>query len=323
MTACEEVPVKQLFVMDPFDRVVVEGDSTYALMREAHRRDWPVFACTPDTLLAVDGEAFADVVQVTVHDQAPYFQVVDERRASLGEMDVVWMRKDPPFDTAYIFSTYLLDLVPPTTLVCNDPVSIRNANEKLVTYRWPQFCPPSLVSNSIDELVRWTADLGGKIVIKPWDGTGGRGVMVTQHGDPNLRAMLEVLTDMGRQYIVAQKYIPEIVEGDKRVILIEGEPLGWMLRVPQPGDHRGNMHVGAQVVACDLTERDREICDGIGPWLRAQGLVFVGIDIIGTYMTEINVTSPTGIREIDPLMDTDLAKDLTVAVNRRWKRGSK
>jgi glutathione synthase len=314
--------VKQLFVMDPFDRIVVDGDSSYAMMREAHRRGWPVFSCTPDTLLAVDGEAFADVLQVTLHDQAPHFRVVERRRASLGEMDVVWMRKDPPFNMAYVFSTYLLDLVPPSTVVLNDPSTIRNANEKMVALRWPRFCPPSLISHSIDELVGWIANVASKVVIKPWNGSGGRGVMVTRDGDPNLRAMLEVLTNDGRQYIVAQQYIPEIVAGDKRVILIEGEPVGWMTRVPQPGDHRGNMHVGARVEACELNERDREICRAIGPWLRANGLVFVGIDIIGRYMTEINVTSPTGIREIDPLMGTDLARDLNDAAMQRWKRGA-
>jgi glutathione synthase len=218
----------------------------------------------------------------------------------------------------YYFSTYLLDLVPPTTLVLNDPAAIRDANEKMVALRWPELCPPTLVTREIKRAMAWAAASGEKVVIKPWDGNGGRGVLVTRSGDPNLRSMLEVLTDEERRYILMQHYIPEISEGDKRIILIDGEPLGWMLRVPQPGDHRGNMHVGAIVRPCELSPRDSEICEAIAPFLRDRGLLFTGIDTIGPFMTEINVTSPTGIQEINALMGIRLERNLGDAVLRRW-----
>jgi glutathione synthase len=219
----------------------------------------------------------------------------------------------------YIFTTYLLDEVPATTLVLNRPSSIRDANEKMIALAWPELCPPTLVTREIQRAMEWAEASGQPVVIKPWDGNGGRGVLVTRFGDANLRSMLEVLTDEERRYILMQHYIPEIVEGDKRIILIDGEPLGWMLRVPQPGDHRGNMHVGARVEPCELSTRDREICAAIGPYLKEKGLVFTGIDTIGPYLTEINVTSPTGIQEINQLMNLQLENVLGDAVERRWK----
>jgi glutathione synthase len=231
------------------------------------------------------------------------------------------MRKDPPFDMDYVFSTYLLDLVPPTTTVLNDPATIRNANEKMYAMQWPHLCPPTLATRHIARAMEW-AKQWERVVIKPWDGNGGRGVLVSHASDPNLRSMLEILTEEEHQHILVQRYIPEITLGDKRVIMIDGAPVGWMARVPQPGDHRGNMHVGATVEACELTQRDREICTALTPRLKAEGLLFVGIDIIGNYLTEINVTSPTGIQEINRLMGLRLERTLTDAVLARAHQGA-
>jgi len=312
--ATREDCVRQLFVMDPLDRIDPEGDSTYVLMLEAVGRGWPVWCCTPDDLWVEGGRAHALASRVDVRSTAPHLQVQSTAEMALGDVDVVWMRKDPPFDMTYIFSTYMLDLVPPETLVLNNPAALRNFNEKMCALRWAALGPTTLVSRRIDQLWAFAAAAPGRIVIKPWDGNGGRGVLITEEGDPNLRSMLEVLTEGERTWIVAQHHIDEITEGDKRIILIDGEPVGGITRIPQPGDHRGNMHVGARVESIELTARDKEICEAIGPTLKESGLLFVGIDIIGRYLTEINVTSPTGIREINAFTGACLEADLTDAV---------
>ncbi|MFT4974511.1 MAG: glutathione synthase [Myxococcota bacterium] len=309
--------MKTLFVMDPLERLHVAGDSTYMMMLEARRRGWPVAFCTPRDLYAVGGRARGRVQDVDVTEEAPHFFPSPVREADLGEFDVIWMRKDPPFDMHYIFTTYLLDLVPPTTTVLNDPASIRSANEKMFAQQWPELSPPTLVTADVKAAMSFIRESGWpQVVLKPWDGNGGRGVLVSHPRDPNLRSMLEVLTGEGRDYILVQRYIPEIKTGDKRIILIDGEPVGWMLRVPGEDDHRGNMHVGATVVACELSEADRRACDAIAPALKEMGLLFVGIDMIGEYLTEINVTSPTGIQEINRLMGLRLEQTLTDAVLR-------
>ncbi|MCB9780450.1 MAG: glutathione synthase [Alphaproteobacteria bacterium] len=309
--------MKTLFVMDPLDRIVVSGDSTYMMMREATDRGQAVWMCTPGELRAEGGTARARCWPVRTTREAPHFHVGDAVDLPLGHFDVVWMRKDPPFDIEYIFATYLLDLAPPSTLVLNRPASLRDFNEKMATFRFPQFCVPTLVTQDIQRAVAWAAEAPGKVVVKPWDGNGGRGVLVSSPGDGNLRSMVELLTQEGRRACILQHYIPAIAAGDKRVILIDGEPVGAMLRVPQPGDHRGNMHVGARVEATELTTREQEICAALGPVLRERGLLFVGIDVIGDFLTEINVTSPTGIQEINALSGTHLERDLADAVAAR------
>ena len=303
--------------MDPLDNIDVGGDSTYMLMLEGCRRGGEVAWCTPMDLFALTGQCHARCQRVHVTAEAPYFRPETTQERPLSEFDVVWLRKDPPFDIAYVFSTYMLDLAGQGTLVLNDPASIRDANEKMVALRFPDLVPETLVTADIERAMAWSAEAPGRVVFKPWDGNGGRGVLVTQHGDGNMRSMLELLTDEGRIHILVQHFIPEISQGDKRIILIDGEPKGWMNRVPGEGDHRGNMHVGASVQATELSDRDRHICDVIGPWLKESGLLFVGIDTIGSYMTEINVTSPTGIQEINRLMGTSLESDITDAVERR------
>lgn len=309
--------MKTLFVMDPLERIHVSGDSTYMQMLEARRRGWPVAFCTPKDLYALDGRAWARIQDVDVTRTPPHFHPEPPRDTELGEFDVVWMRKDPPFDMDYIFTTYLLDLVPPTTHVLNHPAAIRSANEKMFAQQWAELGPPTLITADVARALLFIQGADWeKVVLKPWDGNGGRGVLVSHKADPNLRSMLEVLTGDGRNYILVQRYIPEITQGDKRIILIDGEPVGWMLRVPSAGDHRGNMHVGATVQACELSEADRRVCDAIAPALKEMGLLFVGIDMIGEYLTEINVTSPTGIQEINRLMGLRLEQTLTDAVVR-------
>ena len=312
--------MKTLYVMDPLEVIQIGGDSTYMMMLEGTRRGWPVWMCTPRDLFALGGHGWARARPVPTTAEAPHFHPGEAQDVSLGDFDVVWMRKDPPFDMDYIFTTYLLDLVPPRTLVLNDPRALRNFNEKMFAQQFHGLGPTTLITCDIKRAMAWIATVEGKVVLKPWDGNGGRGVLVTQHGDPNLRSMLEILTANGRDTILVQHYIPEIVQGDKRIILIDGEPVGWMLRVPQAGDHRGNMHVGATVESCELTPRDQEICAAIGPALKAHGMLFVGIDTIGPHLTEINVTSPTGIQEINKLMDLKLEQTLTDAVAARLEQ---
>jgi len=311
--------MKTLYVMDPLESLNLEGDSTYMMMLEANNRGGTTFWCTPQDLFALGGRAFAKMIEVNVLAVEPFFIQGPAVDTDLGEMDVIWMRKDPPFDMAYIFSTYMLDLVPSSTLVLNDPRAIRNFNEKMYALHFAEYCPETLVTREISRAKQW-AKKHPKVVIKPWDGNGGRGVLVTSHEDPNFGSMLEILTDNQQEYILVQEYLPEIIEGDKRIILIGGEAVGQMLRVPQKGDHRGNIHVGAGVQACELTDREREICAVLAPELQKHNLLFVGIDTIGDKMTEINVTSPTGIQEINRLMGVQLEVLLTDQIELLFNR---
>jgi len=313
--------MKTLYVMDPLESLNLEGDSTYMMMLEANKRGGTTFWCTPLELFALGGRAFAKITEVQVLAVEPFFIQKPALDTDLGEMDVIWMRKDPPFNMAYIFSTYMLDLVPSSTLVLNDPRAIRNFNEKMYALHFAEYCPETLVTREISRAKEWAIQYP-KVVIKPWDGNGGRGVLVTAHDDPNFGSMLEILTDNQQEHILVQEYLPEIIEGDKRIILIGGEAVGQMLRVPQKGDHRGNIHVGAGVQACELTDREREICAILAPELQKHNLLFVGIDTIGDKMTEINVTSPTGIQEINRLMGVQLEVLLTDQIEQLFNKRS-
>ncbi|MBX2799299.1 MAG: glutathione synthase [Myxococcales bacterium] len=307
--------MRSLFVMDPWDRIHVAGDSTYVTMRECSDRGFDVWACTPSGLYAQSGRARARATSVRTTADAPYFHLGAEEDLDLGDVDVVWMRKDPPFDMSYIFSTYLLDMAPPSTLVVNAPAGLKLFNEKMwVAAQWPELQPPTLVSNDVAQLKAFVRGRSERTVLKPWDGNGGRGVLVTESTDGNLASMVELLTKEGTDYVIAQGYIPEVVDGDKRILLFDGEVVGQMLRVPVQSDHRANMHVGADTRACELDAQDRRIVAAIAPKLREWGMVFVGIDVIGGYLTEINVTSPTGIREINRLAGKKLEADLVDCV---------
>ena len=305
--------MKTLFVMDPLDKIQVVGDSTYSLMLESCDRGYEIAWCTPDDLFVQDNRAWAKAQAVRVSRDAPHFRRGEVQEFPMAFWDCIWMRKDPPFHMEYVYTTYLLDLAARETLVLNHPGSIKLAQEKLFALQWPELCPDTVFARTKDVVERFAAR-HERIVLKPWDGNGGRGVVVTQAGDKNMGALMELLTDEGRVSCIAQEFLPAIEEeGDKRIILIDGEPRGWFLRVPGEGDHRGNMHVGASVVACELTDADRAICAAIGPTLKEMGLCFVGIDVIGDRLTEINVTSPTGIHEVRDLMGRDLAPELVDA----------
>jgi len=315
--------VRSLFVMDPLDRLNLAGDSTYMLMRESSDRGWECAWCTPDALYATAGEARARVQLVRTTASPPAFHTGEWIDAALSDFQLVWMRKDPPFDMAYIFSTYLLEMVGPGTLVLNQPDSVRSRNEKLFAFGFPDLTPPTLISRDANRIVAFARAQPDRVVLKPWDGNGGRGVVVTRHDDKNLRSLIELLTDEGRRCCIAQKHLPEITSGDKRILFADGEPIGAMLRVPGADDHRGNMHVGATVEACTLTAREHEICARIGPVLRREGLLFVGIDVIGDWLTEINVTSPTGIQEINRLDGVKLEVRVVDAAVARYEARSR
>jgi glutathione synthase len=289
--------MRSLFVMDPLDTLDLSGDSTFMLMQASTGRNWPVCWCHPSMMWGEGGRAFARVQAVATTPEGFTPGAWSER--ALADFDLVWMRKDPPFDMGYIFSTYLLDLGGPRTLVLNRPAGLRTRNEKLFAAAFTDLTPPTLISRDLGRILAFAAAQPDRVVLKPWDGNGGRGVLVSRAGDPNLRSMIEVLSDEGRRYILAQRHLPAIAEGDKRILLVDGEPAGAVLRVPGATDHRGNLHVGATAHATTLTPREHEICARIGPTLREEGLLFVGIDVIGGWLTEINVTSPTGIQQVN------------------------
>ena len=316
--------MRHLFIVDPLAGLNVEQDTTIAFMREAARRDQEVFACGVGELGVGPGAApRVSRVELRVREEADWYEAGPPRSEVLGSFDVVWMRKDPPYDVDYFFVTHLLSLVPPPTLVVNDPVGLREVSEKLFILRYPDLSPESLVSRSIDELEAFREKLGGEMIVKPLDGCGGEGVFHLTPGDRNVRTILEVGTRHGTAYQIAQRYIPEIREGDKRVILVEGEPVGGVLRVPRSEESRANFHVGGTAQKTQLTARDREISERIGAELRRLGIVFAGIDIIGEWLTEVNVTSPTGIREINALDDVVLEAKVMDAVECRWRARSR
>ena len=291
--------MRHLFLMDPIEGIRVDLDSTFALMLEAQRRGHEVLYATVDRLYGAAGETWAEAHHATLTPrQGEHATLSPAAEVCLGDLDVVWMRKDPPFDMAYIFTTYLLDIAARDALVVNAPEGLRSFNEKAWTLHFPELVPPSLVTRSKDRL-RAMMDEQGPIVVKPLDGNGGEGVFIVRPNDPNLGVILETSTQHEGRTILAQRYLPEAAEGDKRIILVDGAPVGGCLRVPTGVDHRGNIHVGARVEPCALSARDLEICDAIGPALRAAGQIFVGIDVIGGYLTEVNVTSPTCIHEIN------------------------
>jgi glutathione synthase len=310
--------VKHVFIVDPLPSLLVEQDTTIAFMREAARRGEKVWAGQVEGLGAGEGgRPYVWAAPIALVEGDPWYVSGESRPVSLHEFDVVWMRKDPPYDLDYFFVTHLLELVPPPTLVVNDPRGLRDVTEKLSVLRYPDLFPETLVSRGIDELRSFQEKLGGEMIIKPLDGCGGAGVFHLTAGDRNVQSLLEMATDHGRRYQMAQRYVPEVREGDKRIILVEGRPVGAVLRVPMHYESRANFHVGGSPEKTTLTEREIEICATIGPDLERRGIVFAGIDVIGDWLTEINVTSPTGIREINALDGVRLETQVLDAVERR------
>lgn len=292
--------MRHLFIMDPVASIRIDKDSTFALMMEAQRRGHRVDIALVEGLFVHRGEAFAVARQAELAAvQGAHATLGPEADISLDTYDIVWMRKDPPFHMGYIFNTYVLDLAEARgRLVVNAPSGLRHMNEKAWAMRFPELVPESLVTQDMRRIRRFIESVD-KAVVKPLDGNGGEGVFVVSQQDPNIGVIIETATLQGSRKVLAQRYVPDIKAGDKRIILVDGEPVGAILRVPQGVDHRGNIHVGAAVIRAELTARDREICAVIGPYLKAAAQVFVGIDVIGDWLTEVNVTSPTGIHEIN------------------------
>ncbi len=296
--------MKLLVVMDPLARINLDTDTTFALMLEAQARGHELWFCEPQHLGLEHERVVTSAWPVTVRRQKSYHYLLGPRAVrNLGDFAVVLMRKDPPFDLDYYFATLLLERARGATLLVNDPRGLREANEKLAVLQFPRLTPPMIVTRETGRLRAFLQEQGGEMVIKPLDASGGFGVFHVRQGDPNTGSILEQATNLGRRWTAAQRYIPEVRQGDKRILLVDGEHLCSVLRVPAPDEARGNLHVGARPKATTLDERDRIIVDAVGPHLRENGFFFVGLDVIGGYLTEINVTSPTGILEANLLYD--------------------
>ncbi len=287
--------------MDPIEGIDIDADSTFVLGLEAQARGHALYHYVPRALTLHDGRLTARARPLALRrERGRHFTLGAVAALDLAAMDVILMRQDPPFDMAYITATHLLEHVREEVLVVNDPVSVRNAPEKLFATHFDGLMPPTLITADREAIVGFRRE-HGDIILKPLFGNGGAGVFHLRPADDNLNALLELFTQLYREPIIVQRYLPEVRQGDKRIILVEGEPLGAVLRVPAAGEARANLHVGGKAAKTTLTAREHEICAAIGPALRAQGLVFVGIDVIGDHLTEINVTSPTGIQEINRL----------------------
>ncbi|WP_288191853.1 glutathione synthase [uncultured Phyllobacterium sp.] len=293
--------------MDHINSIRIAGDTSFALCLEAQARGHALYHYTPDRLSMRDGIVRARVEELQVRDvEGDHFTLGEPVSRDLSEMDVVLLRQDPPFDMNYITTTHLLERIHPKTLVVNDPAWVRNSPEKIFVTEFPDLMPDTLITKDPQEIVAFRKEFGD-IILKPLYGNGGAGVFHLADGDRNLTSLLEMFGQMFREPIIAQRYLKDVRAGDKRIILIDGEPVGAINRVPSESDARSNMHVGGRAEKTELTEREREICARIGPSLRERGFILVGIDVIGDYMTEINVTSPTGIREVKRFGGADIA----------------
>jgi glutathione synthase len=305
--------------MDPIERIDIETDSSFVLGLEAQRRGHALFHYLPRDLTFHDGRLFARVREMRLQRvKGDHAHMGSPSFLDLAGFDVVLMRQDPPFDMAYITATHLLEHIHPGTLVVNDPAQVRNAPEKLFVTRFEGVMPPTLITSDRQRIAEFRAE-HKDIILKPLFGNGGAGVFHIGPQDENLAALLEMFSERYREPIIVQRYIPEIREGDKRIILIEGEAAGAVARVPQPGEARANFHAGGKPKKAELSARDRDICEAIGPTLRERGLVFVGIDVIGGFLTEINVTSPTGIQEINRFDNVTLERNIWDAIEQRFE----
>jgi glutathione synthase len=306
--------LKVAIQMDHVSSIDIAGDSTFVLGLEAQKRGYELLHYEPSRLAMLDGRILAKTEPMTLkREKGNHFTLGEASVTDLADVDVVLMRQDPPFDMAYITATHLLEHIHPKTLVVNDPREVRNAPEKLFVTRFPEFMPPTLITADRQHILAFRAE-HKDIIVKPLFGNGGAGVFHIAPGDENLNALLEMFSENFREPLIVQKYLPAVREGDKRIILIDGEVAGGTNRVPAEGEARSNMHVGGKPVKTDLTAREMEICEALGPELKSRGLIFVGIDVIGGLMTEINVTSPTGIQEINRFNDVTLEADIWDAI---------
>lgn len=300
--------------MDHISTVNITGDTTFALSLEAQKRGHELYHYTPDRLSMRDGVVSARLEKMEVRDvKGDHYTLGEPIRRDLSEMDVVLLRQDPPFDMNYITTTHLLERIHPKTLVVNDPAWVRNSPEKIFVTEFPDLMPETLITKDPQEVMDFRREFGD-IILKPLYGNGGAGVFHLADGDRNLTSLLEMFGQLFKEPFIAQRYLKDVRAGDKRIILIDGEPVGAINRVPSETDARSNMHVGGRAEQSKLTPREREICERIGPSLKERGFILVGIDVIGDYMTEINVTSPTGIREIQRFDGTNIAAPFWDAV---------
>ena len=303
--------------MDHVSTINIAGDSTFAMSLEAQARGYKLFHYTPDRLSLRDGTVYATVEPLELRDvKGDHYTLGAPERVDLSTMDVVLLRQDPPFDMSYITSTHLLERIHPKTLVVNDPAWVRNSPEKIFVTEFADLMPATLITRDVSEIARFRAEMGD-IILKPLYGNGGAGVFHSSRDDRNFSSLMEMFGQMFREPFIAQAYLPAVRKGDKRILLVDGEPVGAINRVPAEHDSRSNMHAGGRPEPTELTAREKEICARIGPALRERGFLLVGIDVIGDYMTEINVTSPTGLREVKRFGGADIASLFWDAVERK------
>jgi glutathione synthase len=308
--------IKIGIVMDPIESITPYKDTSLAMLLEAQSRGWEIHYMQQHDLYVWDGAPHGRTTLLNVEDDhSSWFQLGKEQELPLQELQVILMRKDPPFDMEYIYSTYILELAEKQgTLVVNRPSSLRDANEKLFTSHFPQCCPETLVSRDQDRLQSFARELGD-IIVKPLDGMGGASIFRIRKNDPNTRVILETITEQGSRTIMAQRFLPEFKQGDKRILIVDGEAVPYALaRIPAEGETRANLAAGGTGVGVELTERDQWIADQVGPILREMGLLFVGLDVIGDFLTEINVTSPTCVRELDQQFKLNISGQLMDAI---------
>lgn len=313
------MPITLGIVMDPIESIKTHKDSSFAMLLEAQRRNWPLWYMTMDSLLLRDGRAWGQMTRLEVADDPEHwFRFGEGKTVPLDELDIILMRKDPPFDMEYIYATYLLEQAESRgTLIVNRPRALRDANEKLYTSWFPQCTPPTLVSRRHDDFKSYLRQ-HGDIILKPLGGMGGESIFRLQQGDPNTNVILETLTARKQRYAMAQKFLPEISAGDKRILVVDGVAIPWALaRVPQAGENRGNLAAGGQAHGVALSERDQWIVEQVAPSLKEAGILFAGLDVIGDYLTEVNVTSPTCIRELDALYDLNISAVLMDAIEQK------
>ncbi len=303
--------------MDPIETVNINADSTFRIMEEAQNRGHTLFYYTPDELAFDEGRVTARGWKVEVRrEEGRHFSHGEEEVIDLGACDVVWLRQDPPFDMSYITTTHILEHIHPETLVVNDPFWVRNYPEKLLVLEFPELAPPTTIARDIRTLKEFK-DRHGDVILKPLYGAGGAGVFRLDPNDRNFVALWEIFAGISREPLIVQKFLPAVEKGDKRVILVDGEPVGAINRIPAVGETRSNMHAGGRPEKIALDDRDREICARIGPLLREKGQIFVGIDVIGGWLTEINLTSPTGLQELERFDGINATGMIWEAIERR------
>jgi len=311
-------------VMDPIQSIAIQKDSTFAMLLEAQKRGWNIWYIEQSDLFLEGDRTYSRMQQLTVEDNPSHWhELLSERTAPLDELDVILMRIDPPFDMEYIYTTYLLEQAEQRgSLIVNRPQSLRNANEKLFTARFPQCCAPTIVARDHAHILKFLKK-HGDIILKPLGGMGGASIFRVRQDDPNTNVILETLTHHGTQFTMAQRFVPEISKGDKRILMVNGEPIPYALaRIPKPGETRGNLAAGGSGRGQPLSENDFYIAHEVGPTLREYGILFAGLDVIGDYLTEINVTSPTCIRELDKQFNLNISATLMDCIEEKLHKQS-